>query len=523
MIPLHISSTSDQSRLFNNPIYYIRNAVGPVAGDYNLIVINTPMDTGWESWGDIIPTDYNPLGPSNWGTFINADTESDVEFITVTNAYDQQVEPNPDRDGSLAGIPQKRHKIISISGFVRGRSQNYTIGVSEFYNMSFNPVLSYLEGSSTFQHSLFPNWQPFYNVGYNVLAWYDPSFRGDFRKVSAAEGGSVDPWSVDPYARLNRMIFVRPLSRPVLTRSKFEDFNTAFRIELLATDPTIYEFIPPELWFADGETTPLFIDSVQSEGNETLVIPEYPWGFSGPGWREVSIPMAYYLGAACSNSGSNLASDYAPWAGDNEERVEITIARDAPVGSTIIVVAAWNQTFAFPEQVYDEQGNTWVKDAEYENTGSSIDDTVQIWRCNVTNALSAGDYIRLGFNLGSSLNVSSEADGRCLGAYVYPVTLGSPSVGTGAGSFSGSAAISTPAGDIVIAGLSLGSASGSGEVTEDPGWNPMVPATDTVTGAGSEGKTILAQQINDASASTWTIPISQSRDWAAIAVGYTES
>ena len=223
------------------------------------------------------------------------------------------------------------------------------------------------------------------------------------------------------------------------------------------------------------------------------------------------------LGVACSNSGSNFGSDHPAWSGDQEERVEITAASSVAVGDSMVAVVAWNQLLANVDTVYDERGNTWTKDAEYENTGSSLDDTIQIWHCNVTTAIQAGDYIRWAVNLTSSLLPSQEIGGRCLGVYSYSGSLTVATVGTGAGAISSAPSINTPAGGLVVAGASIG---GPSTVSGDGDWDAMIPDTDQA-GAGFLGKGIFAQQLTAASATTWTIGLSQALDWAAIAVSYT--
>ena len=229
------------------------------------------------------------------------------------------------------------------------------------------------------------------------------------------------------------------------------------------------------------------------------------------------------LGVACTNSGSNFGSDYAPWAGDMEERVEITAASAVAAGNSMVAVTSWAKLSHTTVQVYDERGNTWTLDAEYENAGSSLDDTVQIWRCNVTTAIQAGDYIRFANNLGTSLLSSQEAGGRCIGVYSYSGSLTVAGVGAGAGAFSAAPAINTPAGGVVVAGISIGADAGGGAVTGDSDWDSMIPGTDTEPGAGFLGKAIYAQQLTGASASTWTPTLSSVLDWAAISVGYSVS
>lgn len=236
----------------------------------------------------------------------------------------------------------------------------------------------------------------------------------------------------------------------------------------------------------------------------------------------VACPIDGLLGVACSNSGTNSASDHPAWSGDNEERVEITAAQAVAAGNSMIAITTYNQTTAGAVQVYDEQGNTWTLDAEHENTASSGDNTVQIWRCNVTNALSAGDYVRFAQNLGSSLLPSSEFGARCIGVYAYAGTLSDPVAGTGAGSFSDPAHINTPAGDLVIAAATHWGGSAP-DPTPDADWDDMIPWTEGEFGTGKDTAHVIAQQLTNTGATTWTVDWGGNTDWSAISVGYTRS
>jgi len=258
------------------------------------------------------------------------------------------------------------------------------------------------------------------------------------------------------------------------------------------------------------------VDPKQGFGNPASARIPQPCvpGLIVPGFERLGL-----IGAACSNSGANLASDHPAWAGDNEERVEITAAFAIDAGRSLIARVGVQQADwgAEPDTVYDEQGNTWTKDAEHENTASSSDDTIQIWRCNVTNPIAAGDYIRWALNLGADASPADVAGGRCIAVYAYSSALTVATVGTGAGTFSSTPSISTPAGDLVVAGI-------CGPITAlsggDGDWLDAVPNT-YITGSGSEASSVYGQDLLNAGATTWTPSLSSSQDWAAIAVGYT--
>lgn len=278
-----------------------------------------------------------------------------------------------------------------------------------------------------------------------------------------------------------------------------------------------WELIGPDVGAADGwYYAHMLLDRPEkllAEGKGTPPI------FNPPATPFAAVGL---LGAACDNSGSNFATGHAAWGSVNEERVEITLPSSVAVGQSLVAVTGLQQLNwdAEPDTVYDQKGNTWTKDAEYENTGSSSDDTVQIWRCNVTTALAAGDYVRWALNLGASLATNSEAGGRCLGVYAFSGTLSVASVGTGAGAFSNSPAINTPAGSLVVSGLGgPDSQGGATTITADPDWTAMVPATQ-IAGSGDLASGVYAQFLTAAGATTWTPTLSSVEDWAAIAVAY---
>jgi hypothetical protein len=223
------------------------------------------------------------------------------------------------------------------------------------------------------------------------------------------------------------------------------------------------------------------------------------------------------VGAACSASGDNFDSEYPPWSGDKEEYVEITVTDAVPEGHSLVAVVGVQQTGcdALPDTVYDQQGNAWTKDAEYENTGSSSDDTIQIWHCNVGDPLLPGDYIRWAVNVGGSLDPGAESNGRCFGVYQFSTFLTVDTVGTGAGTFNNSVSISTPAGDLVIAGVSAFLISGG-----DADWEELIPQTE-ISGSGANQSSVFAEYLLPGGATTWTPTCSGNNDWAAIAVSYS--
>lgn len=228
-------------------------------------------------------------------------------------------------------------------------------------------------------------------------------------------------------------------------------------------------------------------------------------------------PYPTYLGAACSQSGANVVSDYAPWGGDREERVEITVASTAPAGSTVIAIATTGGT-GFDKQVYDEQGNTWTLDAQKQHAGD--EKHVMIWRSVLTTAIAAGDYIRFA-NRSNTLNVGIDTYARCVGAYMFTDALSVASVGTGASGFTANPSLNTPAGAVVVAAIGLEEDDAVTGLTMDSDWTDMIAFTLTHGGSPANTIGVGAQYLVDASASTWQAVIDQTRVWAAISVGYS--
>ena len=228
-----------------------------------------------------------------------------------------------------------------------------------------------------------------------------------------------------------------------------------------------------------------------------------------------------FLGAACSNSGSNFASDYAPWSGDNEELVQITAAGSVPAGNTVIAAVATKDTNDLADcQVYDQRGNTWTRDGSADRTGGA-NERVQLWRCNVTTAIQAGDYLRFAVNVGSSLLSTIEVGGRCIGAYAFEGTLGSPTVASTAQAITSGPTIgSTPSGDVVVLALTQHDPDG---MTGDADWSQMFAYVEVSTGAGDDNAGLIGAFLEPGGGDAWTGAIDQARDWVILSIGYTRS
>lgn len=283
MFPLYHGYGSDSQQKVRNPIYFIRKAMGRVPADRAAVIVLN-FDTP-----NILERDNR----DPW--FPVSDTASekggltalyDVESISAQGMWDANVEPNAERDGSLASEPREVHKVIQVRGFIKA-ANNLALqeGINDL-NYAFNPVINFLEGSSTFEHTLAPNSQPFVNVGFGVLAWYDQLQDEDLS-------------TVDPYKLLNRFMFVRSLSLPVVSRTDMDDFNAQFSVQLLAVDPRTYEFIAPSIWNQLSDVL-----SPLGEG-ETFIRSTLPWDPFGPGWRTISgAPSSGNLSITPSNEAS---------------------------------------------------------------------------------------------------------------------------------------------------------------------------------------------------------------------------
>lgn len=224
-----------------------------------------------------------------------------------------------------------------------------------------------------------------------------------------------------------------------------------------------------------------------------------------------------FLGVACSNSGTNETSGY--WAGEREERVQITAAEIATAGNTVIAVTETGRSsIGYDVQVYDQRGNTWTMDAEKRH-GTS-EHTVRIWRCNVTTTIQAGDWIRFAHR-SDTLNPAIDTAPRCMGAFAFAGTLSVDTVGTGASGFTSTPTISTPAGAVVVAACGLEEDDSNG-LTDDPTWTDMVPFTQVGSSAFNMA-CVVGQYLLDNGADTWSATIDQTRVWAAISVSYARS
>lgn len=233
-----------------------------------------------------------------------------------------------------------------------------------------------------------------------------------------------------------------------------------------------------------------------------------------------SVEFIGALGAACSNLGTNIASDYPAWSGDNEERVEVSSSEAVPAGGTVMVVVSTNKDGANAARdrvVYDERGNTYVMDDESPIVGTA-DWVSQIWRAaDIGTAIQVGDYIRFATNVGTGTG-DSESGGRCIDVSAWDGPLTDPVVGTNATGFGATPTVaSTAVGDVTYVGLS---AFDDGTITGDADWSDLNGSESVIaSGAGNGG--VLAEYLSPGDGQSWAASIDQSRDWSITSVAYS--
>jgi len=143
-----------------------------------------------------------------------ADQQSlyDVEDTSESIAYQQDIEPLPDRDGIQVYEPFMVQRLIRIRGWVRGTSKADLWDKIGALNAAFDPVLCYNADTSD------------YNRGYLAL---------DFNVPTA---------NTDDYATglIASRYYVQAIRLPVDMISKFEGHGARMDIMLRAADPRRY-------------------------------------------------------------------------------------------------------------------------------------------------------------------------------------------------------------------------------------------------------------------------------------------
>lgn len=140
------------------------------------------------------------------------DNMYDVEDVSVSASYDETVEPNADRDGSISGPPRELQKILTIRGFVRATSHAALVDKIAALNRAFNPVLAWRSDSDIV------------NRGFLPLKFAVPT-------------ADTTSW---PDGYIPQQYYARPIRVPVPVTTKFDDFNARFTIALRLADPRRY-------------------------------------------------------------------------------------------------------------------------------------------------------------------------------------------------------------------------------------------------------------------------------------------
>jgi hypothetical protein len=230
---------------------------------------------------------------------------------------------------------------------------------------------------------------------------------------------------------------------------------------------------------------------------------------------------AALVSAACSNTATDVLSEYGPWVAGGfwEERIEITTDRVIPAGNTLLVAVARSAATSGTVVVYDEQGHTWTLDGQSTAQGSP-NIAVAIWRCNVTTPLAIGDYIRFAYRAGTTPNhIDLVSGARCMGVFEVPGTIDNPTVGASTTGFhlgGGSHNVSAPAGEFVFAAITCQDRVVSGDVD----WEDAIPSTIIVGGDAFHRMGVFAQYLTEVGATTWTTTNSSSDDYSGFAIAY---
>lgn len=143
----------------------------------------------------------------------NADSTYDVETVGISPAYDETVEPNADRDGSISGEPRELQKIITIQGFIRATSLAALYDKIAALHRAFNPVLDWTGDTTNDDRGFLP------------LKFAVPTT-------------DTTSW---PLGYKLCQYYVRPIRLAVPTMTKFDDFTARFTLTLRAIDPRLYE------------------------------------------------------------------------------------------------------------------------------------------------------------------------------------------------------------------------------------------------------------------------------------------
>ncbi len=136
-----------------------------------------------------------------------------IEDVIESIAWQQSIEPYPDRDGSQVYSPTALHRLLQMRGWVHGVSLAQLYDKINVINEAFDPVKSYLaDTGATF------------NRGYMAL---------DFDVPTADTGNYATGLVASRY-------YVQALRPPVSANTKFAGFSARIDFLLRAADPRRY-------------------------------------------------------------------------------------------------------------------------------------------------------------------------------------------------------------------------------------------------------------------------------------------
>lgn len=144
-----------------------------------------------------------------------ADDEADtyvIEDVSESDAWQQTIEPFPDRDGSQTYEPFAMSKIFRVRGWAKGSTLRKLYDKIETINEKFHPVKAYLADSAT------------YNRGYLPITFDVPT------NDTANYATGLIP----------SQYYVQALRLPISMNSKFMGFNARIDFLLRAADPRRY-------------------------------------------------------------------------------------------------------------------------------------------------------------------------------------------------------------------------------------------------------------------------------------------
>jgi hypothetical protein len=215
------------------------------------------------------------------------------------------------------------------------------------------------------------------------------------------------------------------------------------------------------------------------------------------------------MGAQATSDPSNYLAEVV--TGPRAERVQLTTARAAAVGQSIICIVGHAHNADPANAVWDDAGNTYHLAAEHRKPISGDQPRVLIYYTNVTAPLAAGASIYWEVDVGSSLLATLETDSKAISAYLFNGSLSSATESGTASGFGGTTQVTVGGGQIIVAALALKAQSDT--ISEDPDWF----AFDEGSGTSTQSFVQVSGgfRIGDTGGETWTDATGHG-DWAMV-------